>query len=94
MSERLTDEQIAMFRRRLILAEKSCGTIEKYLRDVRKLQHFLAGAPLSKQNILHFKGLCQGALCPHNRQFDPDGSKQSAFISEISTPAGEKSASG
>ena len=55
MSERLTDEQIAMFRRRLILAEKSCGTIEKYLRDVRKLQHFLAGAPLSKQNILHFK---------------------------------------
>lgn len=37
MFDQLTDEQIAMFRRRLILAEKSCGTIEKYLRDVRKL---------------------------------------------------------
>lgn len=55
MSAQLTDEKIALFRHYLILAEKSCSTIEKYLRDAQKLQHFLAGEPLSKQNILLFK---------------------------------------
>lgn len=46
---RLTEERIASYARHLRLEEKSPGTVEKYLRDIRAFAVWLDRRPVSKE---------------------------------------------
>ena len=46
---KVNTEQIAAFGRHLQIEERSAGTIEKYLRDVRAFAAWLDGAPVSRE---------------------------------------------
>ena len=45
----ITQEQLMGFRAYLQEEERSAGTIDKYMRDVRLLKEWLAGKALSKE---------------------------------------------
>lgn len=47
--------QIEKFREALSLEEKSKGTIEKYMRDIRGLVEYLNGEELSKETLITYK---------------------------------------
>lgn len=52
MKERqITEQEIAAFEAALKERERSSGTIEKYLRDVRALNRWLGGTPVTKERI-------------------------------------------
>lgn len=51
----ITEREIALFEKKLVRAEKSANTIQKYVRDVRKLQKFAEGKRLNKALVLDFK---------------------------------------
>lgn len=46
---RLTAEQIALYSQYLRAEERSPGTIEKYLRDIRDFTRWLGGTPVTKE---------------------------------------------
>lgn len=51
----ITDELIEKYREILVCDEKSKHTIEKYIRDARKLQKFLSGRELNKEMLIEYK---------------------------------------
>lgn len=51
----ITEREIAHFEKSLKKAEKSLNTIQKYMRDVRKLQHFVNGRKLTKEVMVAYK---------------------------------------
>lgn len=51
----ITDERIAEYRDILVREEKHAQTIEKYIRDILKLKHFLAGRELTKEMLIKYK---------------------------------------
>lgn len=55
MERRITEEALEQFRASLAEGERSENTIEKYLRDVRKLKDYAADAPISRSLMLEFK---------------------------------------
>ena len=55
MEERiLTEERVYAFREELIREEKSCATVEKYLRDIRGFRGFLLDAPVIKEKVVAY----------------------------------------
>ena len=61
----ITPEQIAAFGRTLQEAERSSGTIEKYLRDVRNFPAFLEGESASRERAAAWRdGLLEQGYAP------------------------------
>ena len=58
---RITEKTIFEFKTNLIDQEKSSHTIEKYIRDTRKLRNFLNGREVNKTSLREFKDhlLCE-----------------------------------
>ena len=62
---RITEEQITGFAKRLRQAERSSGTIENYLRHVRAFAAWLGGGPVSKEATAGWKAhLIDKGYCP------------------------------
>ena len=60
MLYQITDQKITCYRVVLQEEEKSRATIEKYIRDVERLQRFLSGQQLSKARLIEYKEfLCE-----------------------------------
>lgn len=57
MLYKMTDTKIKCYMAALQEEEKSRATIEKYIRDVRRLQQFLSGEQLSKARLIDYKEL-------------------------------------
>lgn len=55
MEHIIDEKRIELFRRELYREEKKENTIEKYTRDLRKLEKYLAGRPVIKENMIQFK---------------------------------------
>lgn len=55
MKRIINKKRIELFRRELYREEKKESTIEKYIRDLRKLEKYLDGQPVSKENMIQFK---------------------------------------
>jgi len=51
----LSEEQVYAFREELIREEKSCATVEKYLRDIQAFRCFLMDAPVTKEKMVAYK---------------------------------------
>lgn len=51
----ITEERITEYREILLREEKRKQTIEKYIRDIRKLQIFLNGKELTKEQLILYK---------------------------------------
>ncbi len=56
----ITDERINEYKSILICDEKSEHTIEKYLRDIKKLQNFLSERELTKELLIEYKAYLKG----------------------------------
>lgn len=56
---RITEERKAQFREMLYEGEKSRATIEKYMRDLEKLETFLGGETLDKEQLIAYKNRLQ-----------------------------------
>ena len=52
----ITEEWVTSFGQYLRQEERSAGTIEKYLRDVRAFAAWLGGTPLTKEAAAPWKG--------------------------------------
>ncbi len=57
-------EQIKEFKTQLIEEERSCATIEKYMRDVRAFEAFLCGRAVSKAEAIAYKKRIAGTYAP------------------------------
>ena len=55
MKRIINKKRIEMFRRELYREEKKESTIEKYMRDIKKLEQYLDGRPVTKENMIQFK---------------------------------------
>lgn len=55
MERRLKSEDIMRFRERLIEAEKSKATVEKYLRDLKRFSAFVNGRAVTKELVIEYK---------------------------------------
>lgn len=53
--KRITGREIDQFERSLRKTEKSVNTIQKYMRDVRKLQYFVNGRKFTKEIMVAYK---------------------------------------
>lgn len=51
----LTDERLKAFEHALIQEEKKLQTIQKYMRDIRKLADYLDGRELTKERLISYK---------------------------------------
>lgn len=51
----ITSQMIVHFRRNLIMNEKGTQTIEKYIRDIKKLMKYADGQNISKELLLKYK---------------------------------------
>ena len=51
----LTENQVAAYGRHLRMEEKSPGTVEKYLRDIRAFAAWLDGRPVTKESAAAWK---------------------------------------
>lgn len=61
----VTDQRIEGFEQYLRHEERACGTIEKYLRDVRKFSVWLSGREVTKELVAEWKeNLVQTGYCP------------------------------
>ncbi len=61
MPDNMIEAEIENFRAHLIREEKSGGTVEKYLRDVRSFFHFLPDLRVTKEQTLAWKEHLIGA---------------------------------
>ena len=61
MNYRMTNKQLDDFQTHLYHEERSQGTIEKYLRDIKSLCVFLRGKAVTKEAVIAWKDhlLCQ-----------------------------------
>ena len=55
MEKMITEQAVQEFRIWLIKAGKGIATIQKYLRDLKKLECFLAGDPIDRERVLAYK---------------------------------------
>ncbi len=55
MKRIINQKRIELFRRELYREEKKESTIEKYIRDLRKLEKYLDGRPVNKENMIQYK---------------------------------------
>lgn len=55
MEKVITEKEVEGFRRWLVGTEKSLATVQKYLRDVKKMERFLGGAPVDRERMLAYK---------------------------------------
>ncbi len=55
MKKIITEQTIETFREELVNDEKGIATIQKYLRDLKKLENFLKGAEVTKEKMLAYK---------------------------------------
>ncbi len=55
MKRIINKKRIELFRTELYREEKKESTIEKYIRDIKKLEEYLAGQPVNKENMIRFK---------------------------------------
>lgn len=51
----ITDKRIAEYRSTLVRAEKKRKTIDKYMRDLKKLQDYLSGREVTKERLVRYK---------------------------------------
>jgi len=58
MEKRLDLDLLEQFSAYLQQEEKSNATCEKYLRDVKRFFHFVAGAPITKEVVICYKQRC------------------------------------
>lgn len=54
-SKELTQEIISDYKNHLILEERSCATVEKYIRDVKAFAVYLSGAEITKETVIGYK---------------------------------------
>ena len=59
--KRITEREIDRFERALRKTEKSVNTIQKYMRDVHKLQYFVNGGKLTKEVMVAYKKQLQAS---------------------------------
>ena len=65
--EYITEKKIEEYCERLICEEKSKNTVEKYKRDLRKMQSFFDGRALTKELVLQYKQqLCSEGYAPRS----------------------------
>ena len=70
----LSEGQIAAFARALRAAERSPGTIEKYLRDVCQFAAWTGGGEVSRERTAAWRdSLLEGGLCSRHRQLHGGG---------------------
>lgn len=55
----ITDNTLEYFRKMLIMAEKEIQTIDKYIRDIKKLMEYAKGQSISKEMLLRYKDYLQ-----------------------------------
>ncbi len=55
----ITKKRIELFRQQLYREEKRENTIEKYIRDLKKLEKYLHGRVVNKENMIQFKEYLQ-----------------------------------
>ncbi len=55
MKRIINKKRIELFKRELYREEKKESTIEKYMRDLKKLEEYLEGRPVNKENMIRFK---------------------------------------
>lgn len=55
----VSDRRIELFQEHLIENEKSDATVQKYVREIYKLQHYLAGTPVTKGSIVAYRRILQ-----------------------------------
>lgn len=59
MKRIITKRRVELFRQELYREEKKENTIEKYIRDLKKLEDYLAGRAVNKENMIQFKEYLQ-----------------------------------
>ena len=59
MKRIINKKRIELFRKELYREEKKESTIEKYIRDLKKLEKYLAGRTITKENMIQFKEYLQ-----------------------------------
>ena len=64
MENRLTRAQLERFRRRLIEDEKSCATIQKYIRDLEAFFAFAGEEAVTKDTAMRYKQYLSGRYKP------------------------------
>lgn len=55
MKQIITKKRIELFKKKLYMEEKKENTVEKYIRDLKKLEEYLAGRPVTKETMIQFK---------------------------------------
>ena len=55
----ITGSTLEYFRKMLIMAEKEMQTIDKYVRDIKKLMTYAKGQSISKEILLKYKDYLQ-----------------------------------
>lgn len=55
MERSVTEKQVAAFQEALCCEECSTGTVEAYLREIRRFVGWLAGAPVTKERVVEWK---------------------------------------
>lgn len=55
MKKVITKKRIELFKKELYREEKKKSTIEKYMRDLKKLEEYLGGRAVTKENMIQFK---------------------------------------
>lgn len=61
MKRNITEKRMEIFRKELYKEEKKENTIEKYMRDLKKLKECLNGRVVSKESMIHFKEYLQSS---------------------------------
>ncbi len=52
---KITESEVAKFKDYLIKEEKSCSTVEKYVRDVEAFGRWLSGREVTKNEVIEYK---------------------------------------
>ena len=55
----VSNQKIEQFCQHLLENEKSDATVQKYMREIRKLQQYLAGEPITKGNMIIYRKVLQ-----------------------------------
>lgn len=55
----ITDNTLEYFRKMMIMAEKEIQTIDKYIRDIKKLMEYAKGQSIGKEMLLRYKDYLQ-----------------------------------
>lgn len=61
----ITDNSLEEYRKILQNEEKKASTIEKYIRDVKKLRDFAKGQPITQELLINYKLCSPQTYIPH-----------------------------